>query len=169
MTPQGLPLHHMRLKKGCLVMLTRNLNPADGHCNGTRYIVTDMQKHVIKAEIPSGQHKGKVLFIPRIDNRPPKHSTPQRSRLQFPIKLAFSMTSNKSQGQSLQQIGIYLKSPFFYHGQMYVATSRCGNRNHIKYFIPQNATGSKILKSKKTENYFTQNVVYTEIFSLSKK
>ena len=79
------------------------------------------------------------------------------------------MTSNKSQSQTLKQIGIYLKSPFFYHGQMYVATSRCGNRSHIKYCIPNNANGSQVLKKNKNEKYFTQNVVYEEIFSLSKK
>ena len=150
-------------------MLTRNLNPAEGHCNGTRYIVTDMQKHVIKAEIPSGQHKGKIIFIPRIDNRPGKYYSPQLSRLQFPIRLAFSMTSNKSQGQSLQQIGIYLKSTFFDHGQMYVATSRCGNRNQIKYCIPNNSSGSQLLIEQKKEKYFIQNVVYNEIFALRKK
>ena len=65
------------------------------------------------------------------------------------------MTSNKSQGQSLQQIGIYLKSTFFDHGQMYVATSRCGNRSHIKYCIPNNSSGSQHLIEQKKGTFFT--------------
>jgi ATP-dependent DNA helicase PIF1 len=169
--PQGLPLHEIKLKLGCVIMLTRNINAAEGHCNGTRYIVTNMSKHVIEAFIPFGPHKGKVLYIPRIDNRPPKTYSPQMSRLQFPIKVAFAMTSNKSQSQTLQQIGICLQSPFFDHGQFYVAESRCGNRSRIKFFIPHsNTCGSQIQQAKdKRLEYFTSNVVYKEIFALSKK
>ena len=169
--PQGLPRHKIELKRGCMIMLTRNLNYAEGHCNGTRYVVTNLGKYVIEARIPDGPHKGKVIYIPRIDNRPAKNYSPQISRLQFPIKLAFAMTSNKSQGQTLSQTGICLQSPFFDHGQKYVATSRCGNRNKIKFFIPQSNTGgSQIVQAKdKTDEYFTSNVVFKEIFALSKK
>lgn len=69
-----------------------------------------MAKHVIEAVIPDGLHKGKVLFIPRIYNTPPKDFAPNMTRIQFPIKLAFAITSNKSQGQSLESIGIYLNT-----------------------------------------------------------
>ena len=36
--------------------------------------------------------------------------TPNMTRIQVPIKLAFAITSNKSQGQSLASIGIYLNA-----------------------------------------------------------
>ena len=110
LNPQGMPLHVVSLKLGSIIMLLRNLNPADGHCNGTRYVVTNMAKHVIEAVIPDGIHKDKVLYIPRIYNTPPKNFTPTMTRIQFPIKLAFAITSNKSQGQSLESIGIYLNT-----------------------------------------------------------
>ena len=110
LTPQGMPLHEISLKVGAIIMLLRNLNPAEGHCNGTRYVVTNIARHVIEAVIPDGLHKGKVLFIPRIFNTPPKNFTPHMTRIQFPIKLAFAITSNKSQGQSLESIGIYLNA-----------------------------------------------------------
>ena len=105
-----MPLHEISLKTGAIIMLLRNLNPAEGHCNRTRYIVTNMARHVIEAVIPDGLHKGKVLFIPRIFNTPPKNFTPHMTRIQFPIKLAFAITSNKSQGQSLESIDIYLNA-----------------------------------------------------------
>ena len=110
LNPQGMPLHVLSLKLGSIVMLMRNLNPAEGHCNGTRYIITNMAKHVLEAVIPDGIHQGKVLYIPRIYNTPPKHFNPHMTRIQFPIKLAFAITSNKSQGQSLKSIGIYLNT-----------------------------------------------------------
>ena len=110
LNPQGMPLHKINLKLGAIIMLLRNLNPAEGHCNGTRYVVTNMAKHVIEAVIPDGLHKGKILYIPRIYNTPPKNFTPNMTRIQFPIKLAFAITSNKSQGQSLASIGIYLNA-----------------------------------------------------------
>ena len=113
-----MPLHKISLKLGAMIMLLRNLNPAEGHCNGTRYIVTNMAKHVIEAVIPDGIHKGKVLFIPRIYNTPPKNFTPNMTRIQFPIKLAFSITSNKSQGQSLESNGIYLNAGKFVINQL---------------------------------------------------
>ena len=46
------------------------------------------------------------------------------------------MTINKSQGQTLQKVGIFLQNPVFAHGQLYVAISRCANPSEIKFFVP---------------------------------
>ncbi|RZC87378.1 hypothetical protein C5167_035923 [Papaver somniferum] len=66
------------------------------------------------------------------------------------------MTINKSQGQSIDNVGIYLPNPIFNHGQLYVAVSRTTSRNGLKILIDKS-------KDIVPEGY-TQNVVYREIF-----
>ena len=56
-------------------------------------------------------------------------------RRQFPIVMSFAMTINKSQGQSLKKVGIYLERPIFTHGQLYVALSRVKRLEDIKILI----------------------------------
>jgi ATP-dependent DNA helicase PIF1 len=47
-------------------MLLRNLNQAEGLCNGTRLMITMLGSMIIEGEIMSGTHKGKSIRIPRI-------------------------------------------------------------------------------------------------------
>ena len=62
---------------------------------------------------------GETIFIPRVRFAPKDHTLPiEMIRTQFPVKLAFSITSNKSQGQTLKHVGIYLQQDFFAHGQV---------------------------------------------------
>ena len=83
------------------------------------------QNKVIDAEIITGPHIGKRVFIPRITLSPSENSLPfTLKRLQFPIRVAFSMTINRAQGQTLNMMGLYLPQPIFLHGQLYVTLSR---------------------------------------------
>ena len=48
------------------------------------------------------------------------------------------MTINKSQGQTFKgKVGIYLPTPVFAHGQLYVALSRAMGRSSVKFLIIQ--------------------------------
>ena len=98
MTPSGMPLHELRLKVGAIVTLLRNLNLKRGLCNGTRLIVKAMRKHSIECEQIVGVRKGERVIIPRIDLIEADSNMPfTLRRRQFPIRLAYAMTINKSQ------------------------------------------------------------------------
>ena len=176
-TPNGLPPHKLILKIGCIIILLRNLNLEDGLCNGTRLIVRSLDEYVIKASIITGSKAGISVLIPRIDLSPSKEEIPfNMIRRQFPIRLGFAMTINKSQGQSFENVVILLPSPVFSHGQMYVALSRVTSKNNLKILLTEDSVYTENKKDKekhkllrKTLNemkvVYTKNIVYEEIFN----
>lgn len=89
-------------KKGCIVMLLRNINPRNGLCNGTRLIIKDTGKYVLTVAVikDNNEENEQVELIPRITLNTLEGDFPLiLSRKQFPVRLSFAMTTNKSQGQ----------------------------------------------------------------------
>ena len=129
-------------------MLLRNMNKKLGLCNGSRLVVRRLQRHVIEAEVLTGQHAGRRVIIPRIETSPANTTLPfTLRRRQFPVRPAYAMTINKSQGQTLEKVGLCLLKGVFTHGQLYVAFSRRGD---IKVLLP--------------EGNQCETCVYTEVF-----
>jgi len=152
-TVPGMPLHQTVLKLNCPIILLRNLNHYEGLCNGTRMMVTAMAERVIEAQILAGTHAGKKAFIPRIslDTSISTGLGFILRRRQLPIRLGYSMSINKAQGQSLNRVGINLNNPVFAHGQLYVALSRCTDYRNIRVLLPSNSNGK------------TPNIVYSKV------
>ncbi|XP_052621162.1 ATP-dependent DNA helicase PIF1-like [Lactuca sativa] len=152
----GLPNHKLVLKIGVPVMLLRNIDQKNGLCNGTRLQVLSLGKRVIEARIITGTNIGNRTFIPRMSLTPSEKKIPFKfTRRQFPLAVCFAMTINKSQGQSLSNVGLFLKDPVFSHEQLYVALSRVQSREGLKLLI--------LDKDDKLTNK-TSNVVYKEVF-----
>ncbi|KAK9740669.1 hypothetical protein RND81_03G052500 [Saponaria officinalis] len=157
---QGLPNHEMILKVGCPVILLRNINQAAGLCNGTRLTITKIQSRIIEAKVPTGGNMGTIVYIPRIEMTPTDTTWLFTvKRRQFPIKVCFAMTINKSQGQTFEKVGVYLHEPVFSHGQLYVAVSRVTSRRGLKISLPPTNDTENPCRRK------TKNIVYKEIYT----
>ena len=102
--PNGFPAHHLRLKKGVPIILLRNIDPANGHCNGSRYVVTNLLNNAIEARLLTGSNAGEKILIPRIPLSTTESYPFNFTRRQYPIRLAFAITANKSQGQTLDKV-----------------------------------------------------------------
>ncbi|CAN1844889.1 ATP-dependent DNA helicase PIF1 [Linum perenne] len=116
------------------VMLLRNINPLAGMCNGTRILLTHLGDYVLRGLIVGGNLEGR----------------------QFPIRICYAMTINKSQGQTLDHVGLYLPKPVFSHGQLYVAISRVRSTDGLHVLI-QNPNS--------VAEDATRNIVYHEILA----
>lgn len=157
LNPANLPPHQLRLSSNCIVMLIRNLSINEGLCNGTRLQILELGNHLLRCQILTGDKAGQIVFVNRItlyceDNYPFTFK-----RRQFPIKLAFAMTINKSQGQTFNKIGIDLRKNVFNHGQLYVAFSRVRSWSSLKIYLGNQRNDNNVKNFVYTELYDTVN------------
>ncbi len=117
-------------------------------------IVRRFTMRVIEVEIITRKGAGNVAFIPRIKFISDNNSLPFTfARKQFPLRLAYAMTINKSQGQTLSHVDLHLEDDVFSHGQLYVAFSCAKAPANIKVQLPDTVHGWSGLM---------RNVVYEE-------
>jgi hypothetical protein len=150
----GMPSHKLSFKIGAPVILLCNLDPLAGLCNGTRLIIRRFTMRVVEVKIIIGKWAGNVAFIPRIKFISDNNGLPLTfARKQFPLRLAYAMTINKFQGQTLSHVGLHLTDDVFSHGQLYVAFSRAKAPENVKVQLPDIVHGRIGLM---------RNVVYEE-------
>lgn len=160
----GLPPHELKLKVGAVVLLIRNLDLDRGECNGTRMIVTHLAEHFVECRILCGERRGQAVWLPRIKMVARHTMLPKEIvRFQFPLRVAYAMTINKAQGQTLRRIGVYLKNPCFAHGQLYVAFSRVGRPEDVRVYVEQGLGQGALMVRHNKGKKFTRNVVYHSV------
>ncbi len=154
----NFPLHELKLKKHAPMMILRNIASRDGLCNGTRFTVEEVKDNIIVGKLLTGARCGQKVFIHKIIlNQDKKNVFLPFQRRQYPIQLAFAMTCNKSQGQTLEQLGLYLPNAVFAHGQLYTALSRIKNPNLLDILIV-NTTEQGTFDGH--DGVYTQNIVH---------
>lgn len=72
------------------------------------------------------------------------------------------MTINKSQGQTFNKVGIFLRGPVFTHGQLYVAASRVRSFDSLKFYICEGKEQGHLAND---DRVFSKNIVYTEVLN----
>lgn len=129
-----------------------------GLCNGTRLQVKRVSQRVLECKFIGGRRPGSPVMLPRM--RLDSAGSGNRygvdfRRTQFPVRLAFALTIDKAQGQSLDHVGLCLDPEVFSHGQLYVALSRTTNAANIRLVVPGNDDARR---------GWLRNVVYGEAF-----
>jgi hypothetical protein len=93
------PQHCLSLKVSVPIVLLRNIDQAQGLCNGTRLLIRRLGDYILEAEIMTGTHIGALVGIPRIVLNGTSPRWPfTLQRRQFPIRICYAMTINKCQG-----------------------------------------------------------------------
>ena len=96
--------------------------------------------NLLEAKIITGNGAGELVTIPKITLKASDDCPIEFTRFQFPVKVSYAMTINKSQGQTLKVAGLYLGDPCFSHGQFYVGCSRVGSSHNLYIRAPGSVT-----------------------------
>ena len=117
-------------KVDCVVMCIRNVNFDSGIVNGRKGIVQAISSRIVDVEIIGDGSP--LVRIPRITFEVKVGKDGMTfHRKQFPLRVCYAMTINKSQGQTLSRVGLHLRDDVFCHGQLYVALSRATSCSNI--------------------------------------
>jgi hypothetical protein len=139
--------------------MIKNISTPGGLSNGTRLQVLNISSSLLVCKHLFGTRKGKTVYLSKsiFEYGKSQGEGVPFDRIQFPIKLAFAMTVNKAQGQTLGNIGLALReSQCFSHGQAYVAFSRVKSSACIKVLTRES--------EKKI-----QNVVFYDILDVDER
>ena len=150
----GVPPNELNIKVNDICFLLRTISKRDHLCKNVRVKILQISTFKIKV-LTLGEVQS-IRYIPRIRfkiNHPIGFTL---VRTQFPLQLAYAMTKNKSQGQTLPWSVNDVSVESFSHGQEYVAVSRPQEFLHTAMFCleEQIIDGAVCFR----------NVVYPELF-----
>ncbi len=128
---------------GSRVMLLKNIDVSSGLVNGRRGVVksvlTEPQTKLISGILVAFEAisdfplQEELIPIMKVDTYTRCNGSTY-SFYQFPLKLCYSVTAHKSQGQTLKKVAICVDEKAFAHGSFYVALSRVKSMDDIMFF-----------------------------------
>jgi ATP-dependent exoDNAse (exonuclease V) alpha subunit len=130
------PPHLLSLKVGDICLVMRNLSMKNGLQTNSRVIITKIcpQKKTIHVQTIEDEPKHAIICRIRFNIKLPMYESFEITRIQFPLKLAYAITINKSQGQTLSKVLLDVRDAPFAHGHLYVALSRITLYKNIKIY-----------------------------------
>ena len=162
----SVPPHMLVLKKGDVCFLMATLSKKDGIVKNQRLRIIQLGTRLIQAELLLEGGVVRRCLIPRFRFSFKFHQHLEITRLQFPLRLAYAMTFNKSQGQTFQRVlmdskaqqmfGSHIRGGFA-HGHLYVALGRVRQMSHVSVLVDANCRG--------TNGPITANVVFNELLT----
>jgi hypothetical protein len=133
----GIPDHEPILKVNNICLVTRAINGL-GRANNSRIRIVAIHWHYVEV-LTVGDCAECNIRISRISFkfRLPHGKSFQLTRLQFPLRLSYVMTYNKSQSQTLVKVLLDITSPPFIHRQLYVSLSRVRGCRNINIYLTE--------------------------------
>lgn len=104
----GMPPHVLELKERAIVTLIKNLDVKSGLVNGCRLRVLKVSRDRLHCKILSDfpNIREKTVSLPRVRFLKEISHALVMQRIQFPVRLAFACTINKSQGLTLDKVRV---------------------------------------------------------------
>ena len=133
-----VPIHNLILKVDDICLLCVNYCRTIGLTKNRKVIIKNIQYHRIGIIIADDVNKidPQLIWIPKLRFRFRMNHGKSFAilRTQFPLRLAYCLTYNRSQGQSCERLILDTSYPPFAHGHFYVAMTRCRKFNNIGLF-----------------------------------
>jgi hypothetical protein len=149
----GIPTHDLKLKRGCICTIMRNLDINESLVKNRRIMVQNLHDKVIDICLIDSTSPHRTFYLPRITFEFQPHRCPWTiQRRQFPLRLAYATTFNSCQGLTLNKVVLDLRSSVFSHGQLYCSVSRVRHRGSCRKLMAEENCSGK-----------ARNVVYRQI------
>lgn len=156
----GCPSHQLKLKRNDICIVLRNLSKRNGVANNVRVRILHINFHSIVAETLTEPVRQFVLPRIRFKIGLKYIKGYKFMRTQFPLRLAYCLTLNKSQAQTFGKSAFDIRHPPFSHGHAYVAMSRVRESKDLMLFCNKNQICEDISGDK---GVLLTNVVYKKL------
>ena len=155
----GVPKHIIKFKVGDICILLRNISKGDKLHNNTRVKIIALSQFRIRVQTLDLSHP-MSFSLSRIRFKFRFARGYQMMRTQFPLRLAYCMSINKSQGQGFEALLIDTRDPAFSHGHTYVAFSRIYDACKLKVFCDMDGLYDR---TDQSQGAVIQNIVFPEL------
>ena len=99
-TKNGIPPSVLTLRTGDIAFITRTINKKVGLVTNGRVTIIGLGIKIVKVKLHDSNGNTRIAEIPRVrQDFSPGQSALELTRTQFPIRLAYAISYNKSQGK----------------------------------------------------------------------